>query len=222
MSMYSISGVNGSCDCGCGVGRTTRTQRKAKRQTRKTGVNCKGSRAKAILLSIPRNAFLSLVKLNFKNFSYRLYKKTTRPDQAQKLYDKWCKLGGSAKTLRIAINVGLNKYNRRKKTSYKLGFLDNSGIGDAGLTESLLATASAIIVALAPFLKKESDEGKEESVTASESDTMPIERTETQTTTSTEGTEEGSTVEGISYQKPLLIAGAIGLGYYLLKKKKLI
>jgi hypothetical protein len=211
MSMYSISGVSG-CDCGCGVGRTTRTQRKAKRQARKTGVNCKGSRAKAILLSVPRNAFLSLVKLNFKNFAYRLYKKTTRPEQAQKLYDKWCKLGGSAKTLRIAINVGLNKYNRRKKTSYKIGLLDNFGIGDAGVTESLLATASAIIVALQQFLKKESDEATTENVQASESDTIPTEQPVT----------EGETVEGISYQKPLLIAGAIGLGYYLLKKKKLI
>jgi len=215
MSMYSISGINGSCDCGCGVGRTRtqrkakRVERKAKRTARKTGVNCKGARAKAILLSIPRNAFLSLVKLNFKNFAYRLYKKTTRPEQAQKLYDKWCKLGGSSKTLRIAINVGLNKYNRRKKTSYKLGELDNFGIGSI---ETILATASAIITALAPFLKKESDEGREEIVTASESDTMPTEQPVT----------EGETVEGISFQKPLLIAGAIGLGYYLLKKKKLI
>jgi len=214
MSMYSISGVSG-CDCGCGVGRTTRTQRKAKRQARKTGINCKGARAKAVLLSIPRNAFLSLVKLNFKNFAYRLYKKTTRPEQAQKLYDKWCRLGGSAKTLRIAINVGLNKYNRKHKKSFKIGMFDSLGIGDAGLTESILATASAIIVALAPFLKKEKDESPAENVQASESDTMPAERIETQST-------EGETVEGISFQKPLLIAGVIGLGYYLLKKKKLI
>jgi len=212
MSMYSISGLNGSCDCGCGVGRTTRTQRKAKRQARKTGINCKGARAKAVLLSIPRNAFLSLVKLNFKNFAYRLYKKTTRPDQAQKLYDKWCKLGGSAKTLRIAINVGLKKYNRRRKTSYKLGELDTYGIGTV---ETILATATAIITALAPFLKKEKDESPAENMQASESDTMPAERTQTQST-------EGETVEGISFQKPLLIAGVIGLGYYLLKKKKLI
>jgi len=210
--MYSISGLNGSCDCGCGVGRTTRTQRKAKRQARKTGINCKGARAKAVLLSIPRNAFLSLVKLNFKNFAYRLYKKTTRPDQAQKLYDKWCKLGGSAKTLRIAINVGLKKYNRRRKTSYKLGELDTYGIGTV---ETILATATAIITALAPFLKKEKDESPAENMQASESDTMPAERTQTQST-------EGETVEGISFQKPLLIAGVIGLGYYLLKKKKLI
>ena len=207
--MYSISGLNGSCDCGCGVGRTTRTQRKAKRQARKTGVNCKGSRAKAVILSVPRNAFLSLVKLNFKNFAYRLYKKTTRPDQAQKLYDKWCKLGGSAKTLRIAINVGLKKYNRRRKTSYKLGELDSYGIGTV---ETILATASAIIAALAPFLKKESDEGKQENVTATEIDTTP---TETPAT-------EGETVEGITVTNPFIIAGAIGLGYYLLKKKKLI
>ena len=219
--MYSISGLNGSCDCGCGaidiVARPTKRgarklKRKERRTARKTGVNCKGSRAKAILLSIPRNAFLSLVKLNFRNYAYRLFKKTTRPEQAQKLYAKWCSLGGSAKTLRIAINVGLNKYNRRHKSSFKIGYLDSYGIGDAGLTESLVASASAIIIALLPFLKKEEGEKKEENVEATQSDTAP---TETPAT-------EGETVEGISYQKPLLIAGAIGLGYYLLKKKKLI
>jgi hypothetical protein len=207
--MYSISGLNGSCDCGCGVGRATRTQRKAKRQARKTGVNCKGSRAKAILLSVPRNAFLSLVKLNFKNYAYRLYKKTTRPEQAQKLYDKWCKLGGSAKTLRIAINVGIKKYNRRHHSNFKIGYLDTYGIGDGGLTESLIASASAIIIALLPFLKKEEGEKKEENVTATESDTTPTETS-------------GETVEGITVTNPIIIAGAIGLGYYLLKKKKLI
>jgi hypothetical protein len=205
--MYSISGVD--CDCGCGVGRTTRTQRKAKRQARKTGVNCRGSRAKAILLSVPRNAFLSLVKLNFRNFAYRLYKKTTRPEQAQKLYNKWCSLGGSAKTLRIAISVGIKKYNRRHKSNFKIGYLDTYGIGDAGLTESLVASASAIIIALLPFLKKEEGEKKEENVTATESDTTPTETS-------------GETVEGVTVTNPFIIAGAIGLGYYLLKKKKLI
>ena len=58
MSMYSISGLNGSCDCGCGavdiVARPTKRgarklKRKERRTARKTGINCKGSRAKAIL-----------------------------------------------------------------------------------------------------------------------------------------------------------------------------
>jgi len=210
--MYSISGLNGSCDCGCGVGRTTRTQRRAKRQARRTGINCRGSKAKAILLSVPRNAFLSLLKLNFRNFAYRLYKKTTKPEQAQKLYDKWCKLGGSAKTLRIAISVGIKKYNRRHHSNFKIGYMDNCYIGDGGLSETLIASASSIIIALLPFLKKEQGEAKEEKINESEIDTTP---TETPAT-------EGETVEGVTVTNPFIIAGAIGLGYYLLKKKKLI
>lgn len=219
MGLYSISGVD--CDC-CNIGyddytpsavisgkrKTARKQRratrKATRKAKRTGVNCKGSKLKKVALAVPRNAFLSLVRLNVRKFAVKLYNAMKNPDKERRLMEKWCKLGGDASSLRSAVNKAFSKYSRKRN------------IGDpTGTTETIIATATPVIVALLEFLKKGANE---EPVTA---DAEPV--TETETTETQEATEpEGNTVEGVLGIDPYLFAGMVGVGVYFLTKKRFI
>lgn len=210
MSLYSISGV-GCTDCEIGYddyepssmisGKTKRKARRLKRKAKRTGINCKGSKLKKIALAVPRNAFLSLVRLNVKKFAVKLHNTMKNPAKYQKLMEKWCKLGGDAKSLTSAVNKAFSKYARKRKLS---------GLGDpTGTTETILATATPIIVALLEFLKKGANEEPIE-------EGAQIEETPEETETETE------TVEGIGAMNPYLLAGAVGVGVYFLTKKKYI
>jgi hypothetical protein len=210
MSLYAISGVCNTCEIGYEdfepssmisgkkktVRKAKRTARKIKRKSKRTGINCKGSKLKKIALAVPRNAFLSLVRLNVKKFAVKLYNAMKDPIKKQKLLEKWCKMGGDASALTSAVNKAFSKYARKRKIS---------GIGFA--VESAVATATPIIVALLEFLKKGANEQPVE-------DGAQIEETPEDT--------ETETVEGIGAMNPYLLAGAVGVGVYFLTKKKYI
>lgn len=200
MGMYSISGFDYDCCVGYDdfepsaviSGKTKRQERKAKRQAKRTGLNCKGSKLKKVALAVPRNAFLSLVRLNVKQFAVKLYKTMQNPARAEKLFNKWCKLGGDASALKSAVNKAVAKYKR--KNPGKL-----NGIGFA--VESAIATATPIIIALLEFMKggASTQDGAEP---------------ETET--------PGESVEGIGAINPYLLAGAVGVGVYYLTKNRFI
>ena len=202
MGLYSISGICSDCmgyddyePSALISGTDRRKQRKAKR----TGINCKGSTVKKLALAVPRNAFLSLVRLNVHKFAVRLYTKMQNPAQAEKLYSKWCKLGGDASKLRSAVNKAIAKY-KRKHPGRKIG-------DPSGTTEAIIASATPIIIAMLEFLKKPGEQQSD--LTKPESETP-----ETET--------PGETVEGIGGMNPYLLAGAVGVGVYYLTKKRFI
>jgi len=202
MGMYSISGIYSDCigyddyePYAVISGKTKRKERKAKRQAQRTGLNCKGSKIKKVALAVPRNAFLSLVRLNVKQFAVKLYKTMKNPAKAEKLFNKWCKLGGDANALRSAVEKAVAKY-KRKYPGRKIG-------DPTGTTETIIATATPIIIALLEFMKGG----------ASTQDGAEPE---------TEETTPGESVEGIGAINPYLLAGAVGVGVYYLTKKRFI
>jgi hypothetical protein len=203
MALYSISGVGYDCcddfePSAMISGKKERKQRQDKRKAMRTGINCKGSRIKAVALAVPRNAFLSLVRLNVKKFAVKLKKALDGGAREEKLMAKWCKLGGDASKLRSAINKAYEKYKRKHPNKV-------SGIGFA--VESAIATATPIIVALMEFLKKAPGDQSEPGETE-----LPTVETR----------ESGETVEGIGAINPYLLAGAVGVGVYFLTKKRYI
>lgn len=97
---------------------------------------------KKISLVAPRNAFLALIKLNGFNFAKRLQYNIEQGKGAD-LFKKWEKLGGKKSALEKAISVGAKK-------KAPLG----DGMSEPVTVTAILATASAVAVALGEFLKK--------------------------------------------------------------------
>ena len=102
---------------------------------------------KSVTLSLPRNAYLSLVALNVFGLGSKLAKAIYQRDGVtldevnfKKLADKWTSLGGKRMNLKAAVDSG-------KKKKKILG----QAIGAAQIPV-WVATASAIIAALAPIL----------------------------------------------------------------------
>jgi len=103
-----------------------------------------GKGVKKVGLSVPRNAFLSLVKLNVHNFATRL-NENLKKGRADAIFKKWEKMGGKKSTLKKAIEQG----------SKKKGLFDLEA--EPVTTAGFIASASAVIVALQDFLKKAKD-----------------------------------------------------------------
>jgi len=207
MALYQISGIGcsncyGKCqeenEFNFGTpmisGKANRkARRQEKRQKRRSGENCTGRTALKITLSPARQAFLGLVKLNFRGFATKL-NKTLEGANRLKLLEKWCSAGGNAKTLKIAISQGI-----RKKRLGMLGFA----------VASALAAAAGIIALLKPFLGEKGQEIAEGAETAIESGKEILE---------TESENGGQTTSGIETN---YIWGAAALaGIYLLTRKK--
>jgi hypothetical protein len=144
MAIYSISGI----------GQTRKARRVARRTARRAAGKGFGQRLKKGLRGVikvaaapTRNAFLALVQLNVRNLAKKLdvaYQKN--PAQ---LKNFWEKFGGRIDKLVGAINRG-------KKKKRILGVEDDQefSIGLAPGTETALAVASPILVAVTTFLKK--------------------------------------------------------------------
>jgi hypothetical protein len=220
MSLYSISGLGCSNGCSCSgtdepfgqlsviSGRKKRQARRAKRKERKTRLYCKGALVKRAALAVPRKAFLTLVRLNFKKFALKLYKSLQDPAKKKALSAKWCKLGGDFKILERNILKAVEKYKRKHKGRV-------NGIGEP-VALALISTATPIVIALLQFLKGQPVESPE--ATATE-ETESEETAPAQEQTESEG---GETVEGIGGIDPYLLAGIVGVGvYYLTKKGKI-
>jgi len=139
-----------------GIGRRTRAERKArrraKREARRSGPNCTGRRvAKVVPLAIiARKAYLLLVRINFNKMGVKIHKALQNPEVAQKIYKKWCFLGGTAKLLRETAAKAYAKAKRKGKVS---GNYDTDGMIGIAL-ETTIATASSIIAAMTPIINQ--------------------------------------------------------------------
>ena len=228
MSLYSISGVG--CNCGgCSGcdgdyigGRRKRQERRARRKARRTGINCKGARVKAVALAPARNAYLALVRLNFKKFAVKLAKATSTKEGREKVHAKWCKLGGNGVKLQNAINKAYNKYKRKHKLG-EIGYMDTDGTIGVVSVSALLATALPIITALTPLLKQFGGEkGQEIAEGAEQGAELARQYTsgeEAQQPAEQQPAEQGAEVGGVTLN-PYLIGGGVLLAYLLLRKKK--
>lgn len=105
---------------------------------------------KKVTLSIPRNAYLSLVALNAFGYATKLASAIYQADgltydeaNKKKVYDKWNSLGGDWSALHKAIDSG-------KKKKAILGEVNT--IGNPAVP-AWVATATAIIAAITPLVK---------------------------------------------------------------------
>lgn len=171
---------------------------------------------KKVTLSGARNAFLALVKLNFRGLATRLNHLDTKVQGGKgKLDAKWKQLGGSPKALRKAIAIG-----RTKKPL--LGAKAVKGIAEPVSLAVILTSAAGVAVAIAPLLKN-IGAGKETSnadlladITAAGGDfTLPAKDSLTDEQVEKSGGEKN--LFGIDNK--LLIFGAVGLGLVLLGNK---
>jgi len=219
MSLYSISGI-GCDDCEGGyIGgrkkrKARRQTRRARRRARKTGINCKGARVKAVVLAPARNAYLALIRLNFKKLAVKLAKATSTEEGKRNVHAKWCKLGGSGSKLQSAIDKAFAKYKRKRG---KVGFMDEQELGMIGVAvTTVVASAIPIIKALAPLIKQFGGEKGEEIAETAEAVTEAVQPNEQP---AEQPAEEGAEVGAIGINTLLLGGGALAL-YLLLKKKK--
>jgi hypothetical protein len=214
MALYSISGIGcESCENygtpAIGAPRR-RTQRKAKRvarrQARKSGINCTGRRFAKFnpMTSGSRRAFLLLVRLNVKKIAVKLYNRIQDPNKANEIFTKWCSFGGNAAVLRNNIEKAYAKYKRKQG----MGII---GVDPVTIT-SAIAAATPILAVLAKYLKPEAAEEIEEVSEALQKGASAY---------SNQDQGEGDVTSGIFDNKKVLIYGALGIaGYYLLTKKK--
>ena len=115
---------------------------------------------KVVSVSVPRNAFLSLVALNVFAYGLKIKRVLDRGgESAEKLLNLWYKLGGSKDALRQTAESGAKKKPllAKKSTVAKLS-------GEPISTGAILASAAAIIAAVMPLvaslLKKNGDAGE--------------------------------------------------------------
>jgi hypothetical protein len=131
-----------------GIGRRSRAERRerrrARREARRSGPNCKGRLGPKLALTIPRKAFLALVRVNFRKIGQKLHIALQNPEAAAKIYKKWCGLGGNAALLRRAATKAYEKAKRKGK-------VDGIGFAPAAIA-AWWAAASPVIAAIMPVI----------------------------------------------------------------------
>ena len=159
-----------------------------------------GKGFKKVSLAGPRNAFLSLVKLNVHNFARRL-QKNIEAGKGPELFKKWDKMGGKKEALEKAIATGAKKKP----------LLDMAA--DPGTTSAFLVSAAAVMAALRDFLKKGAeavDKGK---------DVMGLIKKDTADPTDPQYAQYYDP-KGTTASNTLLIAGVGILALFLITRKK--
>jgi hypothetical protein len=136
-----------------GIGRRSREERKARRrarrEARRSGPNCKGRTGPKIALTLARRAYLLLLRLNFKKMGVKTYLALQNPETANKMYKKWCGLGGKASLLRRTAEKAYLKAKRKGKVS---GDYDTDGMIGLAPIAVLWAQAQPVIAAISPLL----------------------------------------------------------------------
>lgn len=215
------------------VGRRTRDERKAdrerKRDERKKGREGKPNRFKKVALAIPRNAFLGLIRLNFRGLATRLSNQIKK-DPA-KVRAMWLRLGGDPEKLFSPVEKGAKK---KRLLGAEENFMLINGVGEAATATTLLASAAPIIAVVAKFLKQA---GEKEGAGESLDDIQPAPGEEIDTDTAAadpetpeaaqkQPTEAKSTASSAASSTMSLspttglIIGAVLIGGFLLMKKK--
>lgn len=236
MSLYSISGIScEDCDKPGYIGgkrkakrqqkrtakrtarrtarKAKRTARRTKRQQRKSGINCKGAKVKAVALAPARNAYLALIRLNVKKLAVKLAKVTSTPAGKQKLHERWCKLGGDGAKLQSAIDKAFSKYKRKRGI---IGYMDFDGTIGVASVATLLATATPIITALAPLVKQFAGGKTAEAIEAAEE---VAEAVESEAPAESESESGGEDVGAIGIN-PWFVDPGLVLLYFLFSKRK--
>jgi hypothetical protein len=217
------------------IGRRSRDERKADREKRRDernkGREGKPNRFKKVALAIPRNAFLGLIRLNFRGLATRLSNQIKK-DPA-KVRAMWLRLGGDPEKLLTPVEKGAKK---KRLLGTDENFILINGVGEAATATTLIASAAPIIAVVAKFLKQAGEkEGAGESLddiqpapgdeintdTAAADPETPEaakkqpteEKTSPTTTSATSSTMKFSPTTG-------LIIGAVLIGGFLLMKKK--
>lgn len=207
MALYSISGVgcNKCYEQSGGFGEVSLGKTKQqKKQSRRAGINCKGRTVAKASLSVPRNAFLTLVRLNFKKFAVKLHNRMQNPATKLQIMEKWCKMGGDARKLESAVEKAYQKYKRKQLNRV-------SGIGTP-VAVTIISTATPLLIAMAKFLKPERADEIEETGEAIQ---QSIENYQSSTSANEDNDQS---VSGFD-TKTLLMYGGIGFVMYYLYKK---
>ncbi len=169
MALYQISGV-GCYDCGnrCqdefnyGIPTISgRAERKARRQAkrqdirkaRRSGENCTGRTAAKIAppLIAGRKAFLLLIRLNVRKLGVKMYYVLQNPETRVKALEKWCAMGGNAKTLKNTVAKFAAKY-RRKNPGAEIGFTGAEIAAAVAAATPYILAFTPIIALAAKFL----------------------------------------------------------------------
>jgi len=120
MALYSMSGIDS-------IGRKTREERKAKRSSKKSGrrygENCKGRTLTKYspIFILARKSYLLLLRLNFLKMGYKMYFVLQNPQTRIKAIEKWCKFGGTGKTLLQTVAKVERKLRMKRKITGGIG-----------------------------------------------------------------------------------------------------
>jgi len=151
--VYEVDGINGIGKIrvkkflkkvGKGIKKTVKKVGKAAGNVVKEA----GKAIKKVGLAVPRNAFLSLVRLNVRGLATNLDYSLANNRSA--LLGKWKKLGGKSSALINSVNAG-----KKKKRIFGIEDADFDGLGiePGSSTAALIASAAPILIGLAVFLK---------------------------------------------------------------------
>jgi len=206
-------------------GRARRQQRREENRERRQA----GGRGKKIPLAIPRQAFLGLVKINFRNLATRQAQVMQKNPNDLKGF--WLKLGGDYNKLVAAINQGKGKKPTFGKGKRVNGIGEDATPGasaEGGDTlktiEKFLPFVGPILTAISNLFKKNKidDTG---TVMADEVENLgDFEASDAETnearavTKTTPGTTTDASAFGFKLN-PLLIAGGLAAAYVLTRKK---
>lgn len=208
-----------------GPRRDRRRARRAENKERREA----GGRGKKIPLALPRQAFLGLVKINFRNLAARQAQVMQKNPNDLKGF--WLKLGGDYNKLVDAINQGKNKrpvFGKGKRVN-GIG-ADAAPGGEAGggdtmkTIEKFLPFVGPILTAIANLFKKNKidDAGTvepDEVENLGDFEASDAETNEARAVTkTTPGTTDAPSAFGFKIN-PLLIAGSLAAAYVLTRKK---
>jgi len=154
-----------------------------------------------IALFPARKAFLLLVRINFKKFAIKLYRRLNSPQRAE-LLQKWIQLGGKPELLISTVNKAAAKYKRKHS---------GRSIGAAPAAAAVIAAAAPVIATLLKFLKPERADEIDE---ATEAVTQAAE------VFTEQGQEQPGEQQSVGSVDPYLLYGGLALAGYLIYKNK--
>lgn len=154
-----------------------------------------------IALFPARKAFLLLVRINFKKFAIKLYRRLNSPQRAE-LLQKWIQLGGKPELLISTVNKAAAKYKRKHS---------GRSIGAAPAAAAVIVAAAPVIAVLLKFLKPERADEIDE---ATEAVTQAAEAFTDQSQ------EQPGEQQSVGAVDPYLLYGGLALAGYLIYKNK--
>jgi hypothetical protein len=213
-----------------GVGRRTKAERQQRRTERKEKRKDKPSRVKKVLLAIPRNAFLGLIRLNFRGLATRLNNQNKK-DPA-KVKAMWLRLGGNPERLLEPLRKGALKKRLLGVDAFNAMDFEYTinGVSEPATAAALLASAAPIIAVVSKFLKNQ-QEPEASGENLDDIQPAPGEEIDTATAASDPETPEAKAAQptaassgggdfSFSPTTGLLIGGGLLAAFFLFKKKK--